>query len=214
MDVEEIVSDLNDHGFEDTPIERKLAVINETVWDAGSREPFPQLVDEIALSFDGISPTPTNAPEELRAVISLGYADRKRSLRPMRLDDFEERYGHEELGGSGDPSVYYFQGSTLKIWPVPAAGAGTMRLKFLKTTEELAEDSVASDIWIPRRFHRGIIVNGAVYKLYIMEDDPELAREFERLYEKAYQNMRVDLLMQQYDENDMIEWYADDIDYD
>lgn len=214
MTVEEIIDDLDDHGFEDTPVERKLAVINETVWDVGSREPFPQLVDSIALDFDGTSPTPTNAPTDMRAVISLGYADRRKTLRPMRLDDFEERHGHNELSGSGDPAVYYFEGSTLKIYPVPAAGTGTMRLKYLKTTDPLEEDDTDNAIWIPRRFHRGLIVNGSVYKLYLMEDDPELAREFERLFEKSYANMRGDLLMQQYDENEMIEWYIDDIDYD
>lgn len=214
MTVEEIIEDLDDHGFEDTPVERKLAVINETVWDVGSREPWPQLVTATTLNFDGTSGTPTNMPTDMRAVISLGYADRRKTLRPVRLDDFEEQHGYDEATGSGDPQMYYFEGSTLRIWPRPASGSGTMRLKYLKTTAALTEISTANDIWIPVRFHRGLIVNGSVYKLYIMEDDPELAREFERLYEKAYSNMRADLFMQQYDENEMIEWYLDDIDYD
>lgn len=213
MNVEDIIDDLDDHGFEDTGTERKLAVINETVWDAGSREPWPQLVTSTTLTFDGTSGVPTNAPTDMRAVISLGYSDRRKKLSPMRLDDFEERHGFEATSGTGDPSVYYFEGSSLNIWPAPSAGT-TMRLKYLKTSPELLEASTVNDIWLPLRFHRGVIVNGAVYKLYLMEDDPELAREFERLYEKALGNMRVDLHMQQYDENEMIEWYLEDIDYD
>ena len=43
MDVEAMISDIDDHGFEDSSEERKLAVLNDVYQDVLSREAWPFL---------------------------------------------------------------------------------------------------------------------------------------------------------------------------
>lgn len=198
MDVQDLFTELNAHGFEDTDDSIKMNVINETVWDVAGREAWPQLEKAIDLNFSGSSTVPSNVPADLRAVISLGFAGRKQKVTFGRLDDIMESYG-DRLTEGGDPRKFFFQGGQLNVWPQPAASTALLRMRYLYRTAELATDSVSADIWIPKQYHRGVVLNGALYKLYVMEDDPELAREFERLYEKGFQNMRNDLWTQQFD---------------
>jgi len=95
MDVSEIIDDLEDHGFEDTSEARKLAALNDTLWDVTGREPWPFLEKSVALSFNGSSSTPTNLPSDLdgrsvplllRGQLAQGVAD------PGRDPD-----GHDEV---------------------------------------------------------------------------------------------------------------------
>lgn len=211
MNVADILSDLNDHGFEDTPTERKLAVINETIGDIAGRELWPQLVKTLNLTFAGGSSAPSNWPTDFRAVKSLKRTDKAGVFTEWRSDDFEEQYGSVATQ-AGDPMLYYFEGNVLNVWPVPANGT-TLRMRYAYNPTDVVEQSLASAIWFPPMYHRGIIVNGAVYKLYLMEDDAELSREFERLYEKAYNNMRAALWIRSMDD-DYIRFYAEDVDYE
>lgn len=214
MNVGDILEDLDEHGFEDTPTAMKLRVINETLADAAAREPWPQLEKTAVLAFDGSSASPTAAsmPDDFLAVTSLSYTNKRGGPTNIRLDDFQERLGYLGAEG-GEPLVYYFEGTTLKFWRVPTSST-TLLMKYISTPAELDENSQATDIWLPTGFHRGVIVNGAVYKLYLLEDDAELAREFERLYEKALSNMR-NALWTQHFEGDYIhvvnedDWHTD-----
>jgi len=95
------------------------------------------------------------------------------------------------------------------VWPIPGA-TQTVTMKYIHWPAELVAVDVEAAIILPSRYHRRVLVNGTVYKLYLMEDDPELAREFKNLYEEAIERMRSDLWKRQYDQPD----YVHVLDYD
>jgi hypothetical protein len=49
-----------------------------------------------------------------------------------------------------------------------------------------------------------VLVTGALYKLYLMEDDAELSAQFERHFENRIERMRVDLHQRQIDREEYI----------
>lgn len=201
MDVPAILSVLNDHGFTDTSTTRKVEVINDTIYDICSREPWPFLEKSVTLTFNGSSGTPTNQPTDFRAVLTVINPSTGRAVKPERLDDFIEAYG-SQLTSTGDPICWYWEADVLKVWPIPSSTT-TLLVKYLANPTEVTDTSVESAIIIPKRHHRAIVL-GAVYKLYDMEDDVELSSRFEQNYEKRLVTMRDDLWKKQYQVPDYI----------
>lgn len=194
--VQDIIDELNDHGFTDTSVIRKVALINDTVWDICSREPWPFLEKQITLTFDGTSPNPTNFPTDFRAVESLIRTDTGDPLDPERYDVMKRRYG-QTLGQSGTPVAYYFRGTQMFIYFVPSSGQ-TLDMQYLATHPTLVQGSVGTDILIPAQHHR-LISLGTLYKLYDMDDDFDIGASFQQQYEDRIQKMRNELWMRQYD---------------
>lgn len=212
MDVAAILADLDDHGFADTSTTRKLAVLNETYQDMNSREPWRYLEKVALLDFDGSSPTPSDMPADFVAALGLSNASTGQALSHVRID-LVNRVLASRLTQTGVPSIYYFEGGVLKVWKVPAAGSNVLRMPYIHTPADLVEGGAENTILLPKRFHRGILVNGALYKLYLMEDDPELSAQFERLYEKAIDRARNSLHIVQYDEPDYVDVDPEDLYY-
>jgi hypothetical protein len=208
MTVAEILSDLSDHGFEDTPTERKLAVVNETLWDVAALEPWSILVKGIDLTFSGSSGTPTNFPADFSAVHSMSrYADPGGKIKFVRLDDVRE---HSYVYGALAPARFYtFVGPVMVLYGTPGAGTGAT-MEYYYVPAKVDETTVEAGIWLPKQYHRQIIVNGALYKLYLMEDDPELAQAFQQLFDRAVDRARVGLHIQQYADTDFIHAMAED----
>jgi hypothetical protein len=211
MTAAELISDLNDHGFDDTPTERKLAVMNETLWDVAGLEPWSVLIKGVNLNFSGASPTPTNWPSDFRAIASVNRTDIVKRLARWRLDDFQDHYSSRSTE-AGNPLLFYFEGATFKVWQVPAAATGLVRLEYIYWPGSITENSVEADIWLPPQYHRQLIVNGSLYKLYLMEDDPELASAFQQLYDRGIERVRQTLHIQDYSDWDYI--HAMDEDYE
>lgn len=192
MDVADIFSDLDDHGFEDTSDERKLAILNDVYHDVCSREPWPFL--EAMDTSPSLSNNVLTADNPIRAVLFLH--DGTKELMPMRQDDFLRVYG-SNVDATGTPNVYYFVGNELRVYPQPSSASG-MTLLYIRREADLAADDTSSDILLPSEFHRGVLVNGALYKLYALEDDGELAAGFQRYYEESIARMREALWKRQY----------------
>lgn len=189
MNVSDILSDLSDHGFEDTGIDRKLAVINETLWDVAGLESWTTLVKGVTLTFAGGSATPSNMPTDFRQLVSVGRADAAASrLLKFRLDDFVAKYSNA-LTAAGPPTMYYFEGATLKFYPVPL-NTNTVRMDYVYVPVAVDETTLEASVWLPKQYHRQIIVNGALYRLYLMEDDPELAQQFLQLYDRGIERAK------------------------
>jgi hypothetical protein len=121
---------------------------------------------------------------------------------PVLEEEFEDQVG-TNYTQPGSPELYYFVGDQLNVWPVPRAGAA-LKLVGSRWSDPISDASLESDILIPRYFHRGLIVNGALQRLYAMEDDTELAPVFQ-----AYQGAAMDLATEalftkQYDRRDRV----------
>jgi hypothetical protein len=207
MDVADILSELNDHGFEDTASSRKVSILNDTVADVCSREPWPFLEKEITLTFNGSSAVPTNWPSDFSKEVGVnspaGY-----KLTWERWDALRERYA-TDLAATGAPRHFYFVKNQLKAYPIPAS-TDTLNMEYICWHPELSETSVEADILIPARHHRVLVV-GTLTKLYAMEDDPELSQLFQGMYQERLRMMREDLMRVQY-APDSILVFDDDLD--
>lgn len=196
-----MISELDDHGFADTGESRKVAVINDTLWDIESRHPWPFLETEdtaFSLTADDNAPT---LPTGFSKMLSFTIPDLALVLQPMRLDTATKSLAGKE-DETGIPYLYYFVGSELRIWKTPSE-TFTAKIRYLQTQTELTAASVETDILLPARHHR-LAVLGSLYKLYTMEDDPELARAFLDQYETRLELIREDLFKRQYDRPDRI----------
>ena len=206
--VQDMIDEFNDHGFTDTSVTRKVALINDTVWDICSREPWPFLEKKLTLNFDGINPNPTNWPSDFRSLLSLVRTDTGDPLDPERYDVMERKYG-QTLKQAGQPVAYYFLGDTLNIYFVPSVGQ-QLDLTYLCTHPTLTSASVATDILLPAQHHRAIVL-GSLYKLYDMDDDFDIGASFQAQYEDRIVKMRNELWTRQYDRPDRI-YGIDDFD--
>jgi hypothetical protein len=206
MDVADMISDIDDHGFEDSSEERKLAVLNDVYQDVLSREAWPfleKLDRDTNLTLTGDDSDQLEASEIIRAVLMLRVLSR--ALEPIRLDTFLEAYGHR-ADQTGAPWFYYFVGNELHLWPIPATLPDGTTLAYIRGAEDLEADTVEEDILLPREYHRDILVNGALYKLYALEDDAELASGFQRYFEEAIQRMRELAWKKQYQRLPIVEY--------
>lgn len=194
--VQDLIDEFNDHGFTDTSITRKVSLINDTIWDICSREPWPFLEKQATLNFDGTGPAPTNQPSDFRAVTSLVRTDNGTPLDPERLDVLQRRFG-QTLTQSGDPVAYYFRANKLNVYLVPNAGQ-TLNLEYIAKHPVLQQSSAETDILIPREHHR-IIALGSLYKLYDMDDDFDIGASFQQQYEDRLIKMRNELWQRQFD---------------
>lgn len=211
MTIAEMVTELNEHGFEDTSSVRKLAILNDTIWDICSREAWPFLESSLELTFDGSSPVPSNFPADFSKALSLTDAATGNVIRWERWEVVAKTYPSSiESPGLGYAQAYYFRNNQLRVFPLPASNM-TLDLNYVKWPAELALDAAEGDIVIPARHHRSIIL-GALYKLYAMEDDPELSSLFKAEYESRVSMMRDDLIREQFDLADRI-FVLDDDDY-
>lgn len=201
MTVQDIIDELNDHGFTDTSTTRKVALINDTVWDINSRQAWPYLETTIDLTFDGSSATPTNFPPDFRAALVIVRADTGEKIEWIRMDQLYRLHG-EEISEVDQPQNFYFVGKQLRFWPIPPAGT-VLHMPYLKKQATLTSSSVEADILIPKEHHRAIVL-GALWKLNDMEDDYDIGQRFQAEYESRIQTMDEELFVSQYDRTDRI----------
>lgn len=201
MTVQDIIDELNDHGFTDTSTTRKVAVINDTVWDINSRNPWPYLEATIDLNFDGSSAVPSNFPADFRAALVVTRADTGDKIEPMRMDQVYRVHG-SEISTVDQPQVFYFVGKQMRFWPVPPAGT-VLHMPYLRKQAALTSASLEADILIPKEHHRAIVL-GSLWKLNDMEDDYDIGQRFQAEYESRIQTMVEELFVSQYDRPDRV----------
>lgn len=214
MDVSEIITTINNHGFDDTDTQEKMLVINDTVWDIESREPWPFLEKTVALNFTGSSPTPSNMPADFNKVLWLYDNVNSVTIWPERLSTIRDRYGNQvSTGQVSNPVYYYFVGSQLRLYPIPPVeSTGQYQLDYIATQQELSSSSVEANILLPPRFHR-VIAIGAISRLYKLEDDPEQGQMYEADFEARLSRMTEDLFRRQYQRSDQIYVIDEDDEY-
>jgi hypothetical protein len=183
MDVADMISEIDDHGFTDTEAARKVAMLNKAMYDIASRANLPWLLTTATLSFDGTSNVATTGyPTNLDTVYDLSRTDGSNfyPLEPIRLDDLDKR--GVDLAAVSDPQEYYFIGEQLTVNPRPASGT-TLRLRYYRVPAELTDATVEANVDLPKQWH-DVLVLGGLYRLYDMEDDPEQSVRFQDHYER------------------------------
>jgi hypothetical protein len=208
MNVSDIITVLNNHGFEDTDSTQKLFAINNAIWDFCQREPWPFLIKSLGLNFDGTNPYPSNMPADFKAVDWITDTVTGESIWPERLSTIRDRYG-AQMSTTGAPFSFYFVGTQLRLYPVPPATIGRFLLDYHAWQQPLLDTSLEAAVIIPPRYHE-VIVDGALQRLYKMDDDPELGAVKQQDFENRIQAIRSDAFSQQYVRGDRI--YTLDID--
>lgn len=200
-----MISELDDHGFADVSDVRKLAVIQDTIWQIEGIKPWPFLVTTWQLNFDGTNPFPSNwssLTPPFRASLRMRDMTTGARLGAVRVEEADDRIGTNTINAA-DPMFYYFVGTQLNVWPIPPAGR-VVQLRGTQWSQPINDGTLESQILIPKYFHRGLIVNGALQRLYAMEDDTELAPVFQS-YQSAAMDLATEVLFtQQYDRGDHV----------
>lgn len=198
MDVATMLDIFVSYGFEtddELTEDRKMEALNETYWDACSRDEWPFLESSVVLTFAGGSGTPSNDPGDIGQVMTVSRVADGVRQEPWRMDDFYEYYANQ-LTQAGSPLLYYFEAGQIKVYPIPST-SDSIRVKYIQVPDELTADSLETDIKFPKRYHRAVIVMGTLSKLAVMQDDPDLGASFAGLYERALVNMVEDVFKQQ-----------------
>lgn len=204
MDVSEMLTTLEAHGY-DTSIEdaEKLSAINDAIWDIESREPWPFLTKSANLNFDGINPAPSNLPADFKAVIWLQDLRNGVPIWPVRVETIRQNFTSTTVAVT-DPQNFYFVGEQLRLWPVPPSdSSGRYLLDYLAAQTELTSTSISTDILLPPRYHR-MIVDGAIVRLALMEDDEDISAFFSQRFEARIQQMKYDLFKKQHMRADQV----------
>jgi len=196
-------AELSQHGFGDVDSSQQLSVINDTLWDVIGREKWPFREKTTTLNFDGVSPTPTNWPTDIRQVIWIADTTSGNAVLPERLETIRSQYTGNLTTVADPAGFYYFVGYTPYFYPIPSASTGRYTLDYVARQAKLNTASVEADILLPLEYHR-IIVLGALVRLYLMDDDTEEAPMFQQQFDAMFQNMREELLRRQYQRPDRI----------
>lgn len=211
MTVDELLTSMNEFGFEDTDISEKTNALNFAIKNITQRKLWSFLDTVITLTFDGTNATPSNAPSDLRAVRKIIDLSTGRRIRFKRTDDMEEQYG-TTLTQGGSPYFYYFEGRTLKVYQVPAA-TQTLRARYARFANKVASGDPESAIIVPPDGHEAVLFR-ALQHLYDLEDDSELSARFESKAENSIALLSEALDVQQTDEPEFIHVVDDDDWYD
>jgi hypothetical protein len=224
MQVSEIITELGDHGFANTiNSTRQLWFINDTIWDICSREKWPFLEKTATLSFNGSTGTPTNWPADFKAVEAIVDTGTGQVLQAERVEFLDKRNANN-LNLHGDPVWYYLRGSggtsasdpdagtgaptVATFWPIPGV-TSSLQMRYIAQHPYVAANAVETAIWIPPQHHR-VIVLGALWKCFDLEDDPEMAMRYQQLFETRIESMKRDIFLRQYDRPDRIYVLGDD----
>lgn len=203
MDVPTILDLLDEYGFADSDAGLKLNAIQGAIWQIEGVKPWPFLETFTTLNFSGTSGVAANLPADFRYALRLKDLVTGSRVLPVREEDAEDRIGLDYTR-SGDPALYYFEGGQLKVWPLPPASTGRLRLKYGRWSAAVTATSPESAILIPKFYHEAILY-GALLRLLDSEDDPELSVRFQGHYDLHIQQMQTTLFQLQFDRTDHVQ---------
>lgn len=201
MNVSDIISALDDHGFDDRSTSRKMEVINDSYLDVLSRQPWPFLEAASTSVTINSSTGQITSPTDIHKILMLVDYTNSIKLDPERFEFLTKQFG-QLTSGNDNPLYYYPIGSSFYVYPVPSSSA-TYHIYYLKAPSDLTSSSVEADILLPRKHHR-LLVLGAASKLHAMDDDLDLSEKFAAQFEARIFNMQEDIWMRQYDRPERI----------
>lgn len=198
MNLGDMILEIQDHGFEDTSVERLTGFLNDAYYDICSRQPWPFLEKSTTVNTVAAQET-LDVPADFDKALRLAIDSQAQTLQPARLDDVTSRF-NGALTDSGLPFLYFFVASAVHLYPIPDT-VYTITLRYLATPTELANNTDTP--LLPTKHHRAIVL-GALVDAYRMEDDPGNADIFEQQFEKRIATMAEDIWKRQYDRPERI----------
>lgn len=208
-----MLTDAQDHGFTDIDQAHFLTYLNHAYMMYCAREPWPFLEKLFTGNFTAAQAQQFTATTDIKQVLSLINTDKGYALVPERPETVYKNYV-DSLTVPGMPSIYYVpqvnaaapMGKQVHVYPRPLT-ADNVQMRYIYIPALL---TAGGDIpVIPERFHR-ILVFGALWQMYRLEDDPQSGDEFETMFEEGIQMARNDLWDSQYDRPDYVADIMDD----
>jgi len=196
MNVSDIITELNQHGFSELPDSLKVNVINDTLWEIEAEEPWPFLENTTDLAFDGTNDYPTNLPSDFKSVRNLVIRDSSPvTLDPITKQEYRDFY-FQYPEATGTPHSYYVSNKTIHFVPIPPSTT-TVRLDYIATQPAVTTSTLESAIYLPPRHHR-LIVLGALAKLYMADDAIGYAQIALQMYRAKLELVKADILIEQW----------------
>lgn len=201
MTAAEIITDIQNHGFTDTASSVLVSLINDAVHDINGREQWPYLITNANHTWNAGSTTPTAQPTNLTQIISIINETTGTILQPERFEYIVKTYP-ASLTTQAEPLLYYFIGTQLNVYPVPASST-TLKVVYARAQTTLTAGSAEADILIPARHHR-LIVLKVLENLYAQEDDLQASQYFNQKFGERLAMMAYDMSILQSDRPDRI----------
>lgn len=204
-----MLEEMKAHGFADTSPAILTGLINDAYQDLCSQELWPFLMKDTTVTLTaGNDVLPGVA--DCRAVKALVIPSQGVTLTPVDPQELLQNRT-AALSSEGMPSLYYFTAGQIRVWPVPDTSYD-VRVRYVRVPADLS--GIGDAPILPARHHR-VVVLGALVAAYTMEDDPELAAQFQNLQMSRISRMREDLHTEQVDRPQTIRitdpdnWYSD-----
>ncbi len=213
--VTQLLTDFQDHGFTDIDQSHFLTYLNHSYMMFCSREPW-NFLEKVTTGTFALTAAQFAANTDIKQVLSLVNTTTGYELSPERPDTVYKKYS-AYLTQTGNPFLYYSpqvnaaapMGRQFHVYPIPTSGV-SYQLRYIYIPALL---TTGTDIpVVPERFHR-ILVFGALWQAYRLEDDPQSGDEYETMFEEGIQQARDDLWDQQYDRPDYVADIMDDYGY-
>jgi len=177
-----MVVEIGDFGFTTTATARMYAMLNQALMEIAEKRPWAWRETTSTLTFSGSSASPSNASFPVKAIIALTNPTTGQILQPVTRQQFQKFYPMN-LTDAGDPFLYYFDGSTLKVYKVPGATV-TLTCAYLQYQAAVTSASTEAEVLLPAQYH-WIPIFLTLSRLYFKDDDLEMAKwardEAERL---------------------------------
>lgn len=212
MLVTDMVTEIQEHGFEDLSTTRIVAAINDAYHDVCSRHEWTWMESSAQIAnLAAGNPSLNMTPYPFRTIQKIYGAAVDGAETALRYIDFNElvnKVGNPINEDRGEPTHwYYYLGSNLiRLFPYPDA-VYTYVIAFIARSVDLSTSSLTTDIKVPDH-HRRVMVLGALKNLYPINDDMNAAMFFEQQYEARIQRMFLDDVSIQTDiENHVVDVY-------
>lgn len=183
MNVSDMITELQDHGFEDVSTTRVVAHINDAYHDVCSRIDWTWL--RSIQSANSVAST---------ATLTLGTAWKKihkvvcsttdQNIPYIEYSDLIDLIPDPQDTSTalGEPKYFYIFDDVVYLYPIPDS-VRTYKVWTTLSSVDLLSTSVTADIAIPAQ-HQRVLILGALKNLYPLNDDINAASYFEQQFEK------------------------------
>lgn len=190
MNVSDMITEIQEHGFEDISSTRIVAAINDAYHDVVSRYSWPWAeVTQTASSVVGNQTlTLATAIRKVQKVVDTTNDIR---LYYSTMEDLVNQVSNvADVTDTSIPTNFYLYDGVLNLYPTPNA-VNVYRVWGVATTADLTSGSLSADILIPPRHHR-VLILGALANLAPLNDDLGLSQFHSGRYEQRIQHMVTD----------------------
>ena len=190
MDVSAMITEIQEHGFEDISSTRIVAAINDAYHDVCSRYSWPWLeVTQTASSVIGTQALTLATPiRKVQKVVNT--TDDVRLYYSTMSDLVDVIDNAADVTDTGMPTNFYIYDGVLNLYPTPNA-VSVYRVWGIAETSDLTSGTLSAAILVPPKHHR-VLILGALANLAPLNDDLGLSQFHTSRYEQRIATMVAD----------------------